>query len=188
MAFSQQKFREIVFQLLYSEDIAHPNESLMTKLMMGELAVSKKNVRLAQERVQMIKEHLPEIDSLITSISISYDFNRIQIVTKNILRLAIFELLFDDQVPSKVAIAEAIRLSRKFNTPESASFVNAILDHLYQAREGKQVDNQTLSQYSQSLLESEKIASDIALEESLRDEELDDNSERNFPHDLDDKI
>lgn len=134
MTLSPQKFREIVLQLLYSQDIAHPDESLMTELMMAELAISKKNVRLAQERVHMISTHFSEIDSLITSVSTSYDLDRIQIVTKNILRLAVFELFFDDQIPAKVAIAEAIRLSRKFNTPESASFVNALLDRLYQER------------------------------------------------------
>src|ERR1700730_15560992 len=168
MALSQQKFREIVFQLLYSQDIARPEEALMLELMMTELAVSKKNVRLAQERVNKIKEHLPEIDPLIASISTSYDFDRIQVVTKNILRLGVFELFFDDQIPPKVAIAEAIRLSRKFNTPESASFVNALLDHLYQARQGGQVDPQKLSQQSQALVQSEKIASDAAQEQSPR--------------------
>jgi len=178
MALSQQKFREIVFQLLYSQDIGRPDDALMTELMMAELAVSKKNVRLAQERIQKIQEILPEIDALIASVSTSYDFDRIQIVTKNILRLAVFELLFDDQIPHKVAIAEAIRLSRKFNTPESASFVNALLDHLYQKSQGVQVDPQKLAQQSQTLLHSEQIASDAALQKK----------EKDIPHDLDEKI
>ena len=122
MPLSPQKFREIVFQLLYSQDVAHPDEMLMTELMMGELAVSKKNVRLAQERVSSIRDQLPAIDEKISSVTVSYDFDRIQTVTKNILRLAVFELFFDPSIPPKVAIAEAIRLSRKFSTPESAAW------------------------------------------------------------------
>ena len=185
MALSQQKFREIVLQLLYSQDIAHPDDALMLELMMGELAVSKRNVRLAQERVQQIQELLSEIDPLITSVSTSYDFNRIQVVTKNILRLGVFELLFDDQIPPKVAISEAIRLSRKFNTPESASFVNAVLDHLYQASQGGPIDPQKLAQQSQALLQSEQIASDAAQEQLPQQEN--EKSERTFPHDMDEE-
>lgn len=170
MVLSQQKFREIVLQLLYSQDVANPNELLIIELMMAELAISKKNVRLAYERVQKIQSLLNEIDPLITSVSTSYDFDRIQVVTKNILRLAIFELFYDDQIPHKVAIAEAIRLSRKFNTPESASFVNALLDHLYQKSLGKEVDSQKLAQQSNAFLESEQIASDVAQQKDDNEE------------------
>jgi N utilization substance protein B len=168
MALAQQKFREIVLQLLYSQDIAHSDEALMTELMMSELAISKRNVQLAQKRVQKIRECLSKIDPLIASVSTSYDFERIQAVTKNILRLGVFELFYDDQIPHKVAIAEAIRLSRKFNTPESASFVNAVLDHLYQASQGGSTDSQILAQRSQALMQSEQIASNVACEHSFQ--------------------
>ena len=164
MALPLHKFREIVFQLLYSQTIGTPDETLMIDLIMGELAVSKKNVRLAQEKVHLIQENLPEIDRLISSVSTSYDFERIQTVTKNILRLGIFELFYDELIPPKVAIAEAIRLSRKFNTPESASFVNALLDHLYKKSLGEEGDPQQLAEFTQELAKSEKFASDIALE------------------------
>lgn len=171
MALSQQKFREIVFQLLYSQDIASPDEALMIDLMMNELTVSKRNVRLAQEKVNKIKEKLPEIDAIIRSISTSYDFNRIQIVTKNILRLGIFELLFDDNIPPKAAIAEAIRLSRKFSTPESASFANALLDHLYQAKLGTNADPEQINKQSQELIQSEQLEADAAKKKALQKDE-----------------
>ena len=173
MALNQQKFREIVFQILYSYDIACPNEDLMIDLMMNELTVSKKNVRLAQERVNKIREHLSKIDPLISSVSLTYDFNRIQAVTKNILRLGVFELFFDDQIPPRVAIAEAIRLSRKFNTPESASFVNALLDNLYRASLGDSKDALSVEEQMKTLIESEKIATEIAQEQSLLQNEDD---------------
>lgn len=165
MVLSNQKFREIVLQLLYSQEVGHPNETHLIELMMNELAVSKKNVRLAYEKTQKILTNLPKIDALISSVSATYDLNRIQIVTKNILQLALFEMFFDHQVPPKVAIAEAIRLSRKFNTPESASFVNAILDQLYQTSLGTPGDVDQLSQRLNDLEESEKQASERALEQ-----------------------
>lgn len=166
MALSQQKFREIVFQLLYSQDIAHSSEDSTVKLITTELAISMKNGRLAQERVALIQKKLSEIDSLITSVSTSYNFDRIQVVTRNILRLGIFEMFFDDKIPPKVAIAEAIRLSRKFNTPESASFVNALLDQLYQISLGGSTHLDKLSQHSEALESSEQRASEIAQEKS----------------------
>lgn len=162
MALSQQKFREIVFQLLYAKDMGHPDEDLMTDLMMGELAVTKRNVREALERVNRILDLLPEIDPMISSVSKSYDFERIQTVTKDILRLAVYELIYDPDIPPKVAIAEAIRLSRKFNTPESASFVNALLDQLYRNSMGEKGDLQKLQQTAQELLQSEQQAAKLS--------------------------
>lgn len=171
MALSHQKFREIVFQLLYSYDLGSPDEKVMLELMMKELAVTKKNVRLAQEKVHKIQQSLSQIDPLIASVSTSYAFERIQTVAKNILRLGIFELFFDSQtppLPPKVAIAEALRLSRKFSSPESASFVNALLDHLYQASLGEKMDQDILEQQAQLLIESEKQALELIEQEKLK--------------------
>jgi len=165
MSLSPHKFREIVFQFLFSRD-AHPSEEeTMVNLIMTELAVSKKNVKLAQERVNQIFSHLAEIDALITSVSISYDFDRIQSVTKNILRLGVFELYFDPSIPPKVVIAEAVRLSRKFCTPESASFANALLDHLYHKKMGtpKAAANE-IEKEAESLLKSEEVIQNLPKE------------------------
>lgn len=177
MALAQQKFREIVFQLLYSFEVGRPDEASMIDMIMTELAVSKRNVRLAQERVNKILERLPEIDPMISSASTSYDFDRIQTVAKNILRLGVFELFFDEDIPPKVVIAEAIRLSRKFGTPESASFVNAILDNLYQLSLGTTVNQQALDQIAQELAQSEQLAEQAAQEAALNPKDDDDQDE-----------
>lgn len=173
MALSHQKFREIVLQLLYSSQLGHAEEGVMLELMMTELEVSKKNIRLAQEKVQKIIQHRNQIDQMITSISTSYSFERIQEVSKNILRLGIFELFFEveePRTPPKVVIAEAIRLSRKFNTPESASFVNALLDHLYQASLGQEENSIDLEKQAQVLLKSEVEAAKQMDEKILSDQ------------------
>lgn len=141
MSIPQQKFREIVFQLLYSHDMGQATEADMLPMMMNELLVTKKVVVQAQERVRAILEKQSEIDQLITKTSESYAFERISSVERNILRLGICEMLFDDTVPPVVAIAEAVRLARKFGSPESASFVNAVLDHIHKAREVKEGTN-----------------------------------------------
>lgn len=136
MALPQQKFREIVFQLLYSYDIGEANDEDMLFLLMAELAVTKQSVRTAQTRARTILARKDELDDFIAKASISYAFERIPSVERNILRIGVFEMLFDDQIPPKVALAEALRLTRKFATPESATFVNAVLDNIYKSSQG----------------------------------------------------
>lgn len=162
MAQSMQKYREMVLQLLYSLDTASPDLDFNVELLMAELEISKKNVRAAQEMAQQILAKKKELDLMIASVSDSYAVERIQRVTLNILRLALFELFFQKQTPPKVAIAEAIRLSRKFNTPESAAFVNALLDQLYQASLGHPVETKPLKKHLDALEESEERAADAA--------------------------
>lgn len=90
---------------------------------------------MAQERKELIRAKLEEIDQKITAASSSYSFDRIPRIERNILRLGIFELFYDPSLPPKVAIAEAIRLTRKYATPEGGTFVNAILDSLYKQKQ-----------------------------------------------------
>ena len=130
MALPDEKFREIVFQLLYSEDMSAANQEDMIALLSKELAVTRATVRKAQERVTEILKKKKEIDEWVMQSSVSYAFERIQTVERNVLRLGVFELLYDESIPPKVAIAEAVRLTRKFGTPEGGAFVNAVLDHI----------------------------------------------------------
>jgi transcription antitermination protein NusB len=158
-----QKYREAVFQLLYSYDIGNTDVKGIVDLLMSELAVTKKTIQNAQGRVQLIRTLLPEIDALIGRTSQSYAFDRIQTVERNVLRLGIFEMLFDDAIPPKVAIAEALRLARKFSTKESASFVNAILDSLYKSSIGVQANTKALEDTAKELARSEQIALEASL-------------------------
>ena len=126
-----QKFREMVFQMLYAYDMSHSEEADVIDLLMHELKVTKKSANEASRRVKEIQDRKNEIDDMIRPASTEYQFERISSVEKNILRLGIYEICFDEAIPEKVAITEAIRLCRKFGTPESAQFVNAILDRIY---------------------------------------------------------
>ncbi|MFQ5729734.1 MAG: transcription antitermination factor NusB [Waddliaceae bacterium] len=158
MAIPQQKFREIVFQFIYCRDIGEGSEEELISLFMKELSVTKKAVQEAGSRARKILAMLSEIDEHIKKTSVSYRFERIQSVERNILRLGVYELLFDDAIPPKVAIAEAIRLSRKFGTPESASFVNALLDVIYKSSSGDEINENHLLASAEALMDSEEIA------------------------------
>lgn len=135
MALPAQKFREILFLVVYSQDFGSSDERELISLVMKQLSVAKSAVRQALLKAQKITEHQEEIDKLITNTSKEYQLSRIPGIERNILRLSIYEILFDPEIPGKVAISEAIRLARKFSTPESSTFVNALLDQVYKERE-----------------------------------------------------
>lgn len=130
MGLQIQKFREIVFHLLYTNDFEALSEDVVPFLMQHH-KVTKKSLFKAQDVVNELKKYLEEIDRSIAACSQEYEFDRIPRVEKNLLRLGIFEMNYAKEVPPKVAISEAIRLARKFATAESARFVNGILDTIY---------------------------------------------------------
>ena len=156
MSIPKQKFREIVFEMLYSYDISQAAAEDMMPLLMAELSVSKDAVQEAQGNFHQVLAKQSEIDALITKATQSYAFERIQSIERNVLRLGVYELLFDPSIPPKVAIAEAIRLTRKFGTPESAAFVNAVLDHIYKLSQGEKSDPSMLSTSIQGMVKAEK--------------------------------
>ena len=128
-----RKFREVVFQLLYSADFSQcPLEDIMA-MIMEKAAVTKKVVREAYAMQQLVTARKEEIDAVIKEHAQNYQINRIPKVEYNVLRLGIYELLYHRNLPFKVAISEAIRLSRKFSTKESANFINAVLDSVYRS-------------------------------------------------------
>ena len=82
----------------------------------------------ADPLIQGVLEHRDEIDERIKKFCKNWDFNRIAAVDRNIMRLAIFEMLHRDDIPPVVSINEAVDIAKKFSTQESGKFVNGILD------------------------------------------------------------
>lgn len=173
MSIPQQKFREIVFQLLYSYDIGQPDKTAMVNLLMKELSVTKKTMETAHQRMEEILSVRKEIDKLISNTSKSYDFQRIQMVERNILRLGTYEIYYDENIPPKVAIAEAMRLARKFSTAEAANFVNAILDTLYKLQQGETVDDAQVGKAYGDMINNEKITSQAIKSIPAKEEDAD---------------
>ena len=126
-----RKFRELVFQILYSSDFTENEDKDLISYLMHIQKVTRKSVALAHVAAERIKSEISTIDKLIAEASEEYSFQRIPKVERNILRLSVYELLFDKTIPEKVAIAEALRLSKKFSTPQSVLYINAIMDKIY---------------------------------------------------------
>lgn len=123
-----QKFREIVFQLLYSRSFEQEDGELT--LLMRQNAIPKKLAKEAEEKAKAVLAKCEELDQKISDKAIDYDLQRISWIEKSVLRLSLFELLYTD-LPDKVAIAEGVRIARKYATAEGSGFVNALLDAVY---------------------------------------------------------
>jgi transcription antitermination protein NusB len=82
----------------------------------------------AEKLVRGVREHLGDIDAQIQSASRNWRLERMARVDRNLLRLALYELKYVDDVPAKVAINEAIEIAKRYGTNESSAFVNGILD------------------------------------------------------------
>jgi len=96
-----------------------------------EFCPVKPSVReFAQPLIEGMLSHLPEIDERIRRYCENYDFNRISAVDRNILRLAIYEMLYREDIPPVVSINEAIELAKTFGGGDSGRFVNGILDRV----------------------------------------------------------
>ena len=139
MALSQQKRREILFQLLFSHDFIEVDDDESNEFMMKEFFITRKAAREILQDVKVIASHMQDVDAKIAAYSKSYEFHRIPKIELNILRLAVYEMLYVPSLPPKVSIAEAIRLARKYSTAESSSFINAVLDAIFQT-ESKTTD------------------------------------------------
>src|SRR5438270_11683768 len=96
-----------------------------------QLCPVKPNVReFAQPRIEGMVAHLSEIDEQIKRYCETYNLNRISALDRNVLRLAIYEMLYRDDIPPVVSINEAIELAKTFGGAESGAFVNGILDRV----------------------------------------------------------
>jgi N utilization substance protein B len=86
--------------------------------------------KFAQEIVSLLQKNLAEIDTLIDRFATNWNFSRISLVDLGIIRLAICELLYRNDIPPIVTINEAIELGRMFSGEASKAFINGILDRV----------------------------------------------------------
>ena len=88
----------------------------------------------ARTIVEGIGEHGDEIDELIETYSQGWTINRMPVTDRAILRIGIWELLFNDEIPDSVAISEAVEAAKSLSTEDSAGFVNGLLGRIAQTR------------------------------------------------------
>ncbi|MBS6398061.1 MAG: transcription antitermination factor NusB [Clostridiales bacterium] len=131
----RRELRECVFQLLFRVEFNGQEE------MQGQIGMFVDNIKEETEvraedeayisgKYAKIMEKLPEIDAMLDGVSKGWKTSRMGKVELTILRLAVYEMKYDADIPEKVAINEAVELSKKFGGDDSPAFINGVLAKL----------------------------------------------------------
>jgi transcription antitermination protein NusB len=131
--------RELAMQALFSMDMnqREPEESL--ELYCRNFAPSEQALPFFLKLVEGVVRFRDEIDILIERYSSNWKVSRMASVDRNVLRLAVYELLFIGDIPAKVSINEAIDIGKKYGTDESGAFINGILDSIRKGLEAGEI-------------------------------------------------
>lgn len=134
--------RTIAVQALYQWDFNNQERDIkeITAEVRESFAPEFDDGKFISHIIDGIMEHKKEIDGLITKFAPEWPLDQITIVDRNVLRLGTFELRFDENIPAKVAINEAIELAKTFGGESSGKFVNGVLGAVYKDMGEKEVD------------------------------------------------
>jgi N utilization substance protein B len=127
MASTRHKARAIALQALYEVDSAARPAGTVVERLLAESKLSEANSAFVRELVDGTIRHRDEIDLSVRKFAPAWPVEQIAMIDRNILRLAIFEILFDNKVPVSVAVSEAVELAKTFGSESSAKFVNGVL-------------------------------------------------------------
>jgi len=124
---SRRAAREAALQTLFQIDIGKISIDKAVAFVVEENKLKKKQEEFIRLSVQGVMENLDRIDNIINEVSIDWDLGRMADVDRSIIRLALYEICFSEEVPPNVAVNEAIELGKTFSTAESGKFINGIL-------------------------------------------------------------
>ncbi len=127
----RRKAREHALQILFQLDIRKEKPSAaVLKHFWAEFKPDEEIRNFTEEIVRGTFKHLPKINDLIHQCAKNWSIDRMAVVDRNVLRMAIYEILYRIDIPTSVTINEAIEIAKKFGTDESGAFVNGILDRV----------------------------------------------------------
>lgn len=158
---NRSELRENIFKLLFVGEFNRKEEmpeqlSLYFDTLEGEQELSGKDQKYMQEKYQHICDHLESIDELLNRLSSGWKTSRMSKVDLNILRLAVYEMKYDADIPVGVAINEAVEIAKRFGGEESASFINGILGKVADEMEEKEAAPEKKAEESKEAEEAAK--------------------------------
>lgn len=124
----RRQARELALQLLYQHELTRMSPEDMQSRFEAWRNVPESVTTFADELLRGTLAHLSEIDRELDLQTAHWRLERLAAVDRNILRMALYEILFHDDTPRAVVIDEAIEIAKKFGAEESARFVNGVLD------------------------------------------------------------
>jgi len=125
----RRKAREYALQILFQQDIRKdkPTATIL-KRFWAEHDVDDEVQAFTEEIIKGTYKHLAAINEKIHACAKNWSIDRMAAVDRNVLRMAVYEILYRNDIPTSVTINEAIEIAKKFGTDDSGSFVNGILD------------------------------------------------------------
>ena len=132
----KRKSRIIALQALYAYQISGTTIDVLLKHIKSNQE-SEEIISYAKSLSMLTIDNLKDIDVYITDNAHNWEFDRISLIDKLVLRLSLAEMIYEESVPPKVSIVEGVEIAKEFGTESSGGFVNGILDSVY----NKLVDN-----------------------------------------------
>jgi N utilization substance protein B len=126
----RRRSREFALHVLYQLEISREDISRVLIQQKEHLSLGNGDDAFAERIVHGVQKHGQEIDQLIRQYSENWRLDRMNLIDRNILRMAVFELLYCEDIPPKVTLNEAVELGKKYGSEESGSFINGILDRI----------------------------------------------------------
>ena len=137
---SRHQARETAFKMIFQMDVGQNSLEIAERTLeeaMEEKAVSKKERSFVMGLAAGVEEKREELDAFIIEHAKGWTIDRINVIEKNIIRLALYEIRYMDDIPYEVSVNEAIELAKEYGDDDAYSFVNGILDN---ARPSKKAD------------------------------------------------
>jgi len=140
---NRRRSRELAMQALFYVDMRQNKSEEILDLYLQSYTPSKKVLPFFLELVNGVIREKDQIDTMIERFSSNWKMSRMSCVDRNIMRIAVYEMLYCDDIPLKVSINEAIDVGKKFGTEESGAFINGILDSVRLVLEEEEIKIKT---------------------------------------------
>lgn len=129
---NRRELREHIFKLLFLKEFTEDSEmpQQLELYFEGLAPLHRNDQEYMEKKYALVQEMLPEIDEMLNGAADGWKTTRMSKVDLAILRLAVYEMKYDEDVPVKVAINEAVELAKMFGGEESSNFINGVLGKL----------------------------------------------------------
>jgi len=133
----RKEARDGAFKMLYQLDINSNEHEAALQNFFEEYDFTKGDKAYITEVVNGVFSHIEEIDTIIAEATKSWTLNRISLVDKAILRLAVYEMYYREDIPDSISIYEAVELAKLYDSPKAGGFVNGLLRGILRKKEGE---------------------------------------------------
>jgi N utilization substance protein B len=147
---ARRRARAIALQALYELDFTEHSPEYALGCRLKERPLSEAATSFAFHLVEGVIDHARQLDRVVSELAPEWPVGQIAAIDRNILRIAVYELLFDSDTPPKVAINEAVELAKTFGSDSSPRFVNGVLGSLANRGRERVLSTLSMAKYPQS--------------------------------------